>query len=586
MPKRKEEQRNPLMDAISEIERNNPEFSKEQKEIVDIITFCDAPMYLNLPGNNFYLWVSQRTILKAFYIGTRGNENLTLTQEEWAWLYENENDEEIDGMLYEKNIKDVIRKLFALEKDDGEGKKAKTFRELHLVLGRRSSKTVMASVISSYEAYKLMIIGEGNPHKFYGLPEDDEIAIINVALSQNQAGRLFYQVQARIRNSPFFANRVAKGTTSEIRLYTDKDLEKKAKSPKLDVPGSILILCGHSNPDTLAGYSAILILFDELAFYDETGKVTGSYFYDRLKPSTAKFVPFGEGRLVEISSPNTTSGIFYDIYKSSKENDTILSFQLPTWCVNPDITYDALEVDRKRNPERFAIEYGAQWAKGGIYGNYFEDGLVERCVRTDICSIDRPEPGINYYLHIDPAKNGDRYVALLVGKYFYVNSRGQKRIKVRLANIWVWDPKVGFGLMFNEIDKEVIQICGRYHPMTVTYDQYNSVHSLQLLRSHGINARQTSYNRAFKNKIYQNLKDMMSYQPVAELEIYDDVRLILEMKALKYRPTARGISLVVDKHGDVATDDIIDCLAGAAASASESLHMALPAPAVVDMGWR
>jgi len=583
MPKRKEEPKNPLMEAIIEIEKSNPEFSSDRKGIVDIMTFCHDPRFLDLPNNNFHLWVSQKTILKSFYMGTRGNENLTLSKEEWDWLYENEEDQEIDGMLYEKNIKNVIRKLLALEKSDGT---IKCFRELHLVLGRRGSKTIMASIISTYEAYKLLIIGEGNPHHFYGLPEDDEIAIINVALSQQQAGRLFYQVQSRIRNSPFFTNRIAKGTTSEIRLYTDLDLEKKKKNPKLEVPGSILILCGHSNPDTLAGYNAILILFDELAFYDESGKVTGSYFYDRLKPSLAKFVPYGEGRLVEISSPNTTNGIFYDIYKQSKTNDSILSFQLPTWCTNPDITYEGLEADRKRNPERFAIEYGAQWAKGGIYGNYFDTGLVERCIRTDITSITRPEPGVNYYLHIDPAKNGNRYVALLVGKYPYLNDRGQRRIKVRLANMWIWDPQMGVGLLFNEIDKEVIDICSTFHPMVVTYDQYNSVHSLQLLRMHGINARQTSYNRAFKNKIYQNLKDMMSYHPHPELELYDDVRLILEMKALKYRPTARGISLVVDKHGDVATDDIIDCLAGATAMASESTHAALPFPVLVDMGRR
>jgi hypothetical protein len=1016
MPKRKEEARNPLMEAITEIKENNPEVGVGKKEIVDIMTFCSDPNYLDLPNNNFNLWISQKTILKAFYMGTKGNENLTLSQEEWGWLYENEGDLEIDGLKYEKNIKDVIRKLLALEKSkDGS---VHCFRELHLVLGRRGSKcheenqlipttigsisfrelcdrynngetigictydpntlkrsitynikledngvvdcfkiktergfeemasynhpyliwrddwekpkfvdlskvkkgdriavadntelfgeggiginraallgyfqgdggithsiifttqddkilhdfkkmiyiefgnkynvkhvenydytvvkktgrfkqdgnqknevkewlkaegcygkkskekiipqsvlrgskkeisiflnrlfacdgwastekvarknhsipkssigiclasedfvvgiqnlllkfgihsviryinakcngkifdawrleivrkydminfekeigiyskehqvgasikvvktrgvtksifdsipmgvwkyinkiivekkiinrqvvgnvvnerlrkqytpnfkkvfaygkntddeflknigasdvkwdvvnsvvsvgpkntiamevkdtniigthfvshnTVLASIISSYEAYKLLVIGDGNPHYFYGLPEDDEIAIINVALSQQQAGRLFYQVQSRIRNCPFFANRIAKGTTSEIRLYTDLDLAKQKKNPKLEVPGSILILCGHSNPDTLAGYNAILILFDELAFYDESGKVTGSYFYDRLKPSLAKFVPFGEGRLVEISSPNTTNGIFYDIYK----HDSILSFQLPTWCTNPDITYEGLAEDRKRNPDRFAIEYGAQWAKGGIYGNYFDTGLVERCIRTDIGPISRPEPGVDYYLHIDPAKNGNRYVALLVGKYFYTNSRGQRRIRVRLANMWIWDPQMGIGLLFNEIDKEIINICGVFHPMAVTYDQYNSVHSLQLLRSHGINAMQTSYNRAFKNKIYQNLKDMMSYHPNPELEIYDDTRLILEMKALKYRPTARGISLVVDKHGDVATDDIIDCLAGATAMASESVHAALPLPVVVYTGWR
>ncbi|GAG80471.1 unnamed protein product, partial [marine sediment metagenome] len=108
-----------------------------------------------------------------------------------------------------------------------EGKDKFTFRELCLVLGRRGSKTILASVITAYEIYKLLVIGGGDPHKFYGLPYDDEIAIINVALSQEQSGRLFGQVQARIRNSPFFKGRISKETTKEIRFYTDKDLEKK-----------------------------------------------------------------------------------------------------------------------------------------------------------------------------------------------------------------------------------------------------------------------------------------------------------------------------------------------------------------------
>ena len=98
-----------------------------------------------------------------------------------------------------------------------------------------------------------------------------------------------------------------------------------------------MILCGHSNPDTLRGMSTILILFDELAHYDESGKVTGKKFYDALKPSLTHFYQFGDGRLVEISSPNTMDGVFYEIFKSSKNFDDILAIQLPTWCTNPGV---------------------------------------------------------------------------------------------------------------------------------------------------------------------------------------------------------------------------------------------------------
>lgn len=577
----KKEPQNNLLDAIHEIEKSNPSFNKKGVEIVDIMTFCDDPNYLDLPTSNFDLYMSQRVILKTFYIGTRGNENLKLSKEEWEWLYSHEKDEERDGIIFKKNVREVIEKLLKNEKDPD----FKGFKELNLVLGRRGSKTILASVISAYEIYKLLVIGGGDPHKFYGLPYDDEIAVINVALSQEQARRLFGQVQARIRNAPFFKGRVSNETTTEIRFYTDRDIKKKTQVTNLSVKGSIFILCGHSNPDTLRGYSTILILFDELAFYDDTGKVTGQYFYSTLKPSLSKFKKYGDGRLVEISSPSTMSGIFYDIHHRAKEDPSILSYQLPTWCSNPEITYDSLSNDRERNPDSFAVEYGAQWSKSGIYGNYFEVGLVERCIRTDISPHMRQMPGFSYYLHVDPAKNGARYVAVLVAKERYANIMGHRRIRVHFANMWVWDPQPGIGLLFNEIDKEMIQICARFHPMAVSYDQYNSIHSLQLLKSHGINTIQTSYNRAFKNKIYQNLKDLMSYHPHPELWLYDEPRLILEMKALKYRPTMRGVSLVVDRHGEVRTDDVVDCLAGATAMASESLRMALPEPVVVRTGF-
>jgi phage terminase large subunit-like protein len=501
-----------------------------------------------------------------------------LTQEEWQWLHDNQNDEEREGVVYEKNIKDVINKLLKKEKEGF------NFTELHLNLGRRSSKTILSSIISAYEAYKLLTIGNGNPHKFYGIPQGEDIHIINVALSQDQAGTMFGMIRQRIIGAPFFKDRIANATTTEIRLWTNNDLKQKKKGQALEVKGSIVILCGHSNPDTLRGRSAVLILFDELAFYDESGKTPGSAFYNALEPSTKKFKQFGDARLVEISTPNTMTGIFYDIYRNAKTSNHILSFQLPTWCVNKDIPYESLEEERKRNPENFLVEYGAQWAKSGTYGNYFPPELIDRCIRTDIAAQPRPKPGLNYYLHVDPANGGDRYVAVMVAKQHYVNNYGKRRIRVILANLWSWDPQPGIGLLFNEIDKDMIKICSIFHPLAVSYDAWNSIQSLQLLRSHGVNTVQTSYNRSFKNKIYQNLKDMMGY-PQPELWLYDDPRLILEMKALKYRPTMRGISLIKDKHGEVKTDDLVDALAGAVAMASESIRAALPLTTTIRTGW-
>jgi hypothetical protein len=591
MRAKKEEPVNSLADAIGEIQRltNKTTLESEKKvrnEIVDIITFCNDLRYLNLPGNNFHLFLAQRVILKTFYMGSRGNENLKLTQEEWEWLYKLSEPMELDGVIYENNMKEVIRKI--LDKEKG-GCKDKHFRELHLVLGRRGTKTITSSIITAYEVYKLLVIGNGDPHKFYGLPFDDEIGIINVALSQDQAGRLFGQIESRIRNCPFFVNRIASASTKEIRFYTDRDLEKKKKGSQIEVRGSVFVLCGHSNPDTLRGHNVILLLFDELALYDDSGQVTGSYFYDTLKKSLAKFVPFGDDRIVAISSPSTMNGIFYDIFLRSKKHDNILSYQLPTWITNPEITYENLRDEKEQNPDSFIVEYGAQWAKSGNYGSYFQEPLIQRCVQAGISRglspQYSPQPGVNYYLHVDPAISRDRYVAVLVAKEIYVNHYGKRRSRVLLANIWIWDPQPGIGLLYNQIDRDVINICSTFHPLAVSYDQFNSVASLQLLRSHGINCISTSFNRAYKNKIYQNLREMMAYQPEPEILLYEDARLVAELKNLKFRPTLRGVTFLTDKHAEVNTDDLVDCLSGASAMASENVRMALPASVLVRTGW-
>jgi hypothetical protein len=627
MAAKKEELVNPLMGAIQELKTIASGVvvekveKKRNKEIVDIITFCEDPEFLGFSGKGEEvqperqaaesevtaqiiggddedilavpdaapsLFLGQRVILKCFYMGTMGNENITLSQEEWEWLYSQQENEMRDDVEYEKNIKDVIRKMHQRIQDP----KAPYFKELHLVLGRRATKTFMASIITAYEAYKLLEVNHGNPHGYYRLPADDEIAIINVALSEKQAGRLFAQIQSRIRNSPFFKNRIGRGNASEVRLLTNQDIEKKNDGAQLEVYGSIVLLCGHSNPDSLAGYSAILILFDEIAFYDESGKVTGTYFYKRLKPSLAKFYKYGAARIVQISSPNVRSGIFYDTWNLAKKDDSILSFQLPSWDVNPDVPYENSEMQREResNLEMFKVEYGAQWAESGTLSKFFDDQLVTRCIRYDLGPHNRPRPEMSYFLHVDPAKKKNQYAAVLVAKERYSNHLGKRRNRCYLAGVWIWRPVPGQGLMFNLIDQDIIRICSIFHPMYVTYDAYNSINSLQLLRSHGINTRELPFNNANKSKFYFTLREMMAYQPNPEVYIYDDGGdssiLIAELKNLKMKTKSRTFGLIPDKNADVKTDDLADSLAGAVAMASESIEMGLPEPTTMWVGWR
>jgi len=72
-------------DLISEIKEDVVSSSNEKTAIPDIISFCEDEEWLGLPfhpTNPLRLFPMQKIILKAFYRGSIGNENVVLTDKE------------------------------------------------------------------------------------------------------------------------------------------------------------------------------------------------------------------------------------------------------------------------------------------------------------------------------------------------------------------------------------------------------------------------------------------------------------------------------------------------------------------------
>jgi hypothetical protein len=580
-------------DAVEDLKRQHGLISVASQSagsidnsIVDVITFCEDPRFLNLNYYNMKLFISQRVVLKAFYMGSRGNENLALSKEEWDWLYANANNKvcEIDKIIEKIKLKESRR-----------GSKTPIrFSELTLVLGRRASKTALAAIIAVYEAYKVLVLNNGDPYTFYKIPKEKEIAIINVATARDQAHRLFAEIRVHIRRSPFFANRIDTSTAEIIRLFTDLDLKnRRENTTNINIHGSIIVYCGHSNPDSLRGWAAICIVFDELAFYDESTKISGREFYEALAPSVAQFAEFGDGIKVEISSPGPKTGIFYELWKLSlssvPEADSMLSFRMPTWLFNPLYNYENPELAsaRARDKAKFDVEYGAEWPEGGLFGFYFPDDLIKEAIelgqKNGVIEEFEPSYAGEYFFHVDPALTNNNYALVGVRKEAYYDPNGLIQPRIILAFVKVWSPVPGAGLNILEIDQEIGQICLKFRPIIVGYDQYNSAGSMALLRHKGVNLIQHAFNRGYKMRIYQNLKDLMIKKA---LYLYEDSYLVPELRHLKYRPTPRGISIGADTRGDVPTDDCVDCLAGAAFLASSNYYRGLPQTVTVYTGFR
>ena len=220
-----------------------------------------------------------------------------------------------------------------------------------------------------------------------------------------------------------------------------------------------------------------------------------------------------------------------------------------------------------------------------MYGLYFPEHLVHNSVRTDIHEEQRADGRSQYFFHIDPALSGARYAIVGVKRIPYPDRTGMRQVRIVLVYSKTWDPDPKKGLDLTRIEDEVLQICRRFRPSFVTFDQFQSVHMLGKIQRAGYRCLQTAFNRGYKNKIFQNLKDLMSH-PDGQLWIYDDALLMREMLHLKFKPTPRGQSIGADKRGECPTDDLVDCLAGAAFLACGQHSHQLPESSVVYTGSR
>lgn len=570
-------------------------------EIPDIITFIEGEEWLAFPhhpSNPIYLYPLQRIMLKIFYRGSVGNENLTLT------------DEEVE-ICRQYGLNNVDKGDLISKYESGD-----IFRELVLVWGRRSGKDFIVSIIAAYEAMKLLECHGGDPYAMYELSSATPFNILTVANSAKQANIAFEEIRERILRSPYFSDKYLKDgiTSNSVYLLTPKDKEEnrdmaqRGLSPK---KGSVCIVVGHSNSDTLLGMGCIVLILDEVASYKMTGSSSsGDRIYAALTPTVQTYVKktysidengeqildgYGQrivanrrydGKVISISSPRAKEGKFYELFRDAPSVSTRLAMRCPTWDVNPTHTRQSLRNDNHTLSEiEFNMEFGAEFSGVGLEQFFTEEQVNSAFKGHNYRLVDVGSPGRVYFIHIDPATNSHNYAVLVLHKEFFFNQEtNQADYKIIVDHIKYWQPIRG-PINPEEVIQYIIGLKKRFHIGMISYDQWASAESIIALRKAGIPNKITQFTSKYKANIYRELENLVNAGKVCIPYEEKSVLLYNEMIELQRKFTPTGFKIQFKKDGDgVKSDDIVDCLAGAAFVAVDSQAHKLPQSRLVDLG--
>lgn len=548
--------------------------------IVDVVVFCEHPYFLNLrltpwqklilkvfyagsSGNTHLkiddnktadcsgcVWDYNRKFEKLYYKSLLKNEEAgkgnLMPPENSPCLACNRLDPAIREQRYQKLLDDAIRKdeideidelkarelvdMFQTEMDllddpqiehkvkkqilDKFGKK---FQELILVLGRRSGKSFLTSVITLYEVYRFLMMG--HPQGRYPIMEFDIITILNVAVSESQAKMaIFDKIRQLAESSPYFVQSIGKSTQLEMFFLTDHDKEenkRRLERGQEPMVGTIQLKSGTSSASGMVGGTMAVIIIDEMAEMAPASATGGTddELYDKLKPAISTFGR--DGKMICISNPLGPYGKFYKLYQDSFEDNMVLMAQLPTWLSNPYIEKAYLEQQKRKDPVNYHVFYGAQFGASGSdawIGEPYVRRAFEHMERSRRASDGAPM--VRYFAHLDPAKSSDYYTLVICHAEpmeGVMGPDGKPLQRIIVDHMHVWRPR-GKNQPINsdEVDKYILSLATKFKFAQISYDQWNSQSSITKLINHGLNAVNKTFDMKYKSSIYGELYELFN----------------------------------------------------------------------------
>jgi hypothetical protein len=394
------------------------------------------------------------------------------------------------------------------------------FQELVLIIGRRGSKSFMTVAIALYELYRLLSMK--HPQKKLGLPDFQEIVILNVAKNEDQAkDSIFTPMKNSAVASPFFQKYIGVDNVLEMKFLTERDIEEndRRKARGLaELDGTIILKCGSSSASGLVGKTCWCIILDELAAMagDNPNSGMDKKLYDELKPSIATFGK--EGKIICLSNPKGPFGQLFTLYNTRLEDSMTLVLKIPTWQINANIDKLWLAAQKKNDPVEYNMQFGAEFGNNSQNPYLSPEDVDYAFVNSNqITRLEKRDTAGEYYCHVDPANRSDYYcIAVAEAIPTGITDVNGKMIKsFNIVHLHFWAPqKMKQPVPVREVEEYLINLHSNFRFKQISFDQWGSMETINKLQQMGLPVVLRVFNKEYKDKIYLNL-----------LEVFRDKRI-------------------------------------------------------------
>ncbi len=434
------------------------------------------------------------------------------------------------------------------------------YTEAALCWGIGAGKSYAASLAIAYQLHCALCLRE--PQRYYGIGRGSTISFLNMSTNGDQARRVvFGEILRRIEVSPWF-----------------KQHRPKVMSRELRFPKDIVVICGNSAETYPLGYNVLGAVIDEASWLVESdgGRYDAAEeIYNALQRRImSRFLD--QGLLIMISSPRHRGDFLERKLEEAKTHSRIYASRRATWEMKPARCFSGetfeceglqipveYEPEFQRNRLRALRDLGARPAEAFV--PFIPDAeVLERAIDASMIAPfdehgqlrpDLPRPGPRpRYIHVDLGLTRDACGIAMA--YCEPSAEARDRPVAVVELMHRIEPPPNGEIQFAWVRELILTLARRYSVAQVSYDGYQSVDSLQILRRRGLRVKTVSVDRTLGP--YETLKELLNE---GRLRWYRYEPVLQECRGLEFVNGER-----VD-HRQGGSKDVADAVAGAVGEA-------------------